>query len=383
MRSTGSRRIAIASATGSQLVRQDLPFIQALINKGHKVLCFTPEISEIEWHTLLANGAAVEQLDLVADRWALMPNRQVATRVMKSLSEWSADTVIARGGELLAAVVDGARRAKVPRIIPVVDWSVAPADADQNDADARDEVDDDAPDYLGRAFDLPTVHLCYNHDHAARLEYSGLLCEGASTVVLPNTGVDLETFPCKPLPRMGGTLTFLMISDMRQSNGVLDFCKAARLVLEESPNTEFILAGAVSEAEDAVALRTLAEFRGVVEYAGDAKEPAELIERCHVFVYPVHGIGLAFDALPALAMGRPLVVSDAPGCRDLVDERVNGCFAEAGNELSLADAMASYLKRPELIPSMARASRHKAERRFDRRLSMAALFELIGLEQTA
>jgi glycosyltransferase involved in cell wall biosynthesis len=383
VRTGGGQRIAIAAPTGWELINRDLPFILALVEKGHQVLCLAPSLTEIEWHTILANGAAVEQIDLVADRWALMPKNQVAARIAKILKAWGADTVMARGEDVMPAVINGARKAKVARIIPVVDWMIGETDAMRADGDAEDEDDiAEEPGHIRRAFDSASVCLCYNHDHAAQVEYSGLLHEDARTFVLPGTGVDVDAFAFAPMPKIDRGLTFLMIGDMRRSSGVVDFCKAARIVQSHAPNAEFIVAGRASDEEDAVPLRTMAEFRGVVEYAGEATDPSELISRCHVFVAPSHGCGLAYDALPAMAMGRPLIVGDSPGCRELVDERVNGCMAEPGDPQSLAKAMESYFKRPELMASMARASRLKAERRFDRRLAVAALVELVGLDQT-
>jgi glycosyltransferase involved in cell wall biosynthesis len=66
--------------------------------------------------------------------------------------------------------------------------------------------------------------------------------------------------------------------------------------------------------------------------------------------------------LEAMAAGRPIITTNVAGCRDTVDERVNGCLVEPGNARSLAEAMESFLKRPDLIPPIARASRAKAER---------------------
>jgi glycosyltransferase involved in cell wall biosynthesis len=66
--------------------------------------------------------------------------------------------------------------------------------------------------------------------------------------------------------------------------------------------------------------------------------------------------------LEAMAAGRPIITTNVAGCRDTVDERVNGCLVEAGNARALAEAMESFLKRPDLIPPIARASRAKAER---------------------
>jgi glycosyltransferase involved in cell wall biosynthesis len=66
--------------------------------------------------------------------------------------------------------------------------------------------------------------------------------------------------------------------------------------------------------------------------------------------------------LQALAAGRPILATDVAGCRETVDERVNGCLVAPRDAAALADAMESFLRRPDLIPAMARASRAKAER---------------------
>jgi glycosyltransferase involved in cell wall biosynthesis len=83
--------------------------------------------------------------------------------------------------------------------------------------------------------------------------------------------------------------------------------------------------------------------------------------------------------LEALAMGRPVITTNAPGCRDTVDERVNGCLVSPGDPAALAAAMQTFLKRPDLIPHLARASRAKAERRFDATAVNATLIQILGV----
>jgi glycosyltransferase involved in cell wall biosynthesis len=84
--------------------------------------------------------------------------------------------------------------------------------------------------------------------------------------------------------------------------------------------------------------------------------------------------------LQALTAGRPIVTTNIPGCRDTVDERVNGCFVAPRDADALADAMESYLKRPDLIPAMARASRAKAERFATAASVKRTMLELLRLE---
>jgi glycosyltransferase involved in cell wall biosynthesis len=84
-----------------------------------------------------------------------------------------------------------------------------------------------------------------------------------------------------------------------------------------------------------------------------------------VFVYPSHVEGMPLAVLEALATGRPVITTDTPGCRETVDEKVSGCLVPPGDSEALMRAMRSFLKRPDLIPSLSRAARLKAERRFD------------------
>lgn len=374
VRTTGGRRIAIAAPHGADLVAEDMPLVRGLIAAGHHVLCLAPTIWEADELTLAHAGADVDEIDIVADRFALMPGRQVAKRVGSILSEWGADTVVAHGAEVLAPVMLAAKKARVARAIAV-----------QGRLPRADEIGAEPQrsggDKLLKAFDAASSVLCLNYDHAAQLELSGLLPEHLSPLVLPWSGVDLEAFTVSPLPAVGRGLTILMIAELARSRGVMTFCRAAQIVKERAPQTTFLLAGPASRAEDALSVADLAPYRAAVEYLGEGAARAELISRCHVFAYPSFAETNPGPALEAMAMGRPLVVADAPGCRELVDERVNGCLARPDDAQSLASSIESYLKRPDLIPAMARSSRQKAERRYDRRLVMAAMFDLLGLER--
>lgn len=374
-RKTGGRRIAIAGPHGSELVAHDMPLVKSLIAAGHKVLCLAPIVSEDDELTLGHAGAKVEEIDIVPDKFALMPDRQVAKRISAILSQWGADTVLVHGADIIAAVAMAAKKACVARIVVVAE-GVPEAGDDKASAKNPGALN------LVKALDAATTLLCVNYDHAAQLEVSGLLPEGLSPVVLPWSGVDLKDFGAAPLPAVGRGLNVLMVSELSCSHGVIAFCEAAQIVRERSPHTTFHLAGPASRAVDALSVTDLAHYRDSVTYLGDGTDRAELLERCHVFAFPSWAETTPGPALEAMAMGRPLVVADAPGCRELVDERVNGCLCRTNDAQALAVAIESYLKRPDLIAAMARASRQKVERRYDRRLVMAAMFDLLDLERT-
>ncbi len=128
-----------------------------------------------------------------------------------------------------------------------------------------------------------------------------------------------------------------------------------------------------------VTLDAIGANDGTIEYLGVLDDVRPAIGRAHVYVYPSRAEGMPRSVLEALAAGRPVITTNSPGCRETVDERVNGCLVPPGDAAALAEAMESFLKRPDLIPAMARASRIKAERRFDAREVNKVLLEVLGL----
>lgn len=382
--SVNQLRIAIATVSGADLTRDLFPLIQRLLESGHKVLCLARFIADDDELALSHAGADVETIDLVADRFALMPERQVRNRVAKTLNDWGAEVVFAAGPKVMTAVTVAAEKAGIAKIIALADRPHLPLDDDDNEREEASEyVERDSDTQLVRAFDAATDIMCSNYDDATELEASGLLPDGVRPLVLPGLGVDLEAHALTPLPPIAQGLTFLMLANLAASRGVLDYCQAAEIVKANAPHAEFLLAGPASRTADMLSLADISQYRETVSYLGDGSNSAELIERCHVFVYPSHGEAHPAPALNALAMGRPILSCNSPGCRGLVDERVNGSLAAPNDPEALAEAMTSYLRRPDLIPAMSRASRQKAERRYDRRLVLAAYFELMGLTQAA
>jgi glycosyltransferase involved in cell wall biosynthesis len=182
-----------------------------------------------------------------------------------------------------------------------------------------------------------------------------------AVTVVPGAGVDIEGQTPLPLPALGQGLVFLMIGSCEARRGVMEYCAAATLLRRRAPTSRFLFAGLPAEGSGGIAAAELAQHPDV-EYLGDAADHPDALEQCHVFVYPSRADGMPQPVLQAMAAGRPIVTTSIAGCRDTVDERVNGCLVAPRDAEALAEGMESYLKRPDLIPAMARASRAKAER---------------------
>ena len=280
---------------------------------------------------------------------------------------WRPHSVLAYGTDTLLTAVKAARSAKVERIVALIH-----------------ELPGDPPDVrsmrgIGRTLELVTGAVFHNGDHPKILRQHGFLPRDLSYVVVPGAGVDLARFAVQPLPSLADGLAFLMIARLDRAKGVLDYCNAARILKARAPTARFVLAGPMTTGMSAVTRRTLDGFADCVDYLGPLADVRAALGQCHVYVYPSHAEGMPPSVLEALATGRPVITTDGPGCRETVDVRVNGVLVPKSDPETLATAMESFLKRPDLIPAMARASRTKAERGFDQLSVNATLLEALGL----
>lgn len=114
----------------------------------------------------------------------------------------------------------------------------------------------------------------------------------------------------------------------------------------------------------AVTAQTLAKYHNCVQYLGEPGDIASAVRDAHVFVCASHREGMPPNLLTALAAGRPIVASDIPGCRETVDDMINGTLSPPGDATQLAHAFARIVRHRSLLASMSRASRAKAERNF-------------------
>jgi glycosyltransferase involved in cell wall biosynthesis len=116
-----------------------------------------------------------------------------------------------------------------------------------------------------------------------------------------------------------------------------------------------------------------------VQYLGPQTDIRPFLARSHVFVLPAKGDAIPQALIEAIAMGRPVITTTARGCVPAVREGANGLLVPPGDPQALAGAMARLLMRPDLLPSMARASRDLAKSQFDIRRINALLFGALDI----
>jgi glycosyltransferase involved in cell wall biosynthesis len=194
--------------------------------------------------------------------------------------------------------------------------------------------------------------------------------------LLPGSGIDLARFVPAEMPSVDAPPVFLMIARLLRDKGVIEFVEAARQIKARHPNARFQLLGATgSENRTAIDTATVEGWvaEGVVEYLGTTGDVRPTIAAASCVVLPSYREGAPRTLIEAAAIARPLIATDVPGCRAVVDHEASGLLCDVRNADSLAKAMERFLAfSTQARTEMGQAGRLKMEREFDQGLVVAA-----------
>ena len=149
---------------------------------------------------------------------------------------------------------------------------------------------------------------------------------------------------------------------------------------EACPEARFILVGCVDRNPTSVTDQEIGTWKesGWVEVSGHVTDVRPWLKKASVFVLPSYREGMPRSTQEAMAMGRPVITTNVPGCRDTVVEGVNGFIVPVRDSVALATAMLKFVKNPAILAEMGIRSRAMAEERFNVRRINSQILEVIG-----
>lgn len=184
--------------------------------------------------------------------------------------------------------------------------------------------------------------------------------------VLGGIGVDLEQYRYSPPPRLG--ISFLFIGRLLKEKGINDFIAAAKLVKGKYPQVTFKVLGGLDEGNPGGVSKAEMDqliASGLINYPGHVADISERIADSSVFVLPSYREGVPRSTQEAMAIGRPVITSDVPGCRETVIDGVNGFLIPPWQPQALAEKMFYFIENPEEIERMGLESHRLAQNKFD------------------
>jgi glycosyltransferase involved in cell wall biosynthesis len=206
---------------------------------------------------------------------------------------------------------------------------------------------------------------------------AGGLANPAKAVLINGSGVDMAHYARAPLP---DAPVVLMIARLLAAKGVRDYAAAALIMRERHPSARFVLVGPFDEGPDSIDRDEVAQWAANgVDYLGSTDDVRPQIAQARIYVLPSYREGTPRSVLEAMAMGRPVITCDVPGCRETVEHGVNGILIPVRDPEALAAAISRLLNDPVETAAMGEAGYALAARKYDVRQVNRSILEIMEL----
>ena len=203
-----------------------------------------------------------------------------------------------------------------------------------------------------------------NHDDFENL-VSGGFASHDSIALIKGAGVDVRKFAHRPEP--AEPVKVIMVSRLLRDKGVHEFIDAAKTVRSKNNNVQFLLVGDIDDGNptsiNSATIADLANSKDVT-WLGARTDIAKLLAESHIACLPSYREGLPKSLIEAASVGRPIVTTDVPGCREVVTHLVNGLLVKPRDAQALASAIEKLADDPKLRKSMGEENRRKAEAQY-------------------
>ena len=203
-----------------------------------------------------------------------------------------------------------------------------------------------------------------------------------TSIFIPGSGVDTNQFSYEPEPL--NTATVVFIGRLLRDKGVGEYIEAAQHINQKAHRAMFILVGDIDpDNPSSFSARDINGWvnAGIIKHIGYQKNIAQIIHKANIICLPSYREGLPKILLEAGATGRAVVATDVPGCREVVENGVNGLLVPRGDSASLSQAILKLLEKPELRLKMGKAGRKRVESQFSVG-SIVEQFMLVYQERT-
>lgn len=208
-----------------------------------------------------------------------------------------------------------------------------------------------------------------NSDDLALIQQLGLL-KNTPTGVVNGSGVNLDRFKRMPLienAQQQPASIFVMVARLLKDKGIYEYIQAIQQIKSRHPEAVFHLVGWIDDNPEAISKHVLDEWiaAGLIEYWGRVDDVRPIIAKANVMVLPSYREGTPRSVLEAMAMGRAVITTDAPGCRETIVDGKNGYQVKVASVTALTDAMQKIIDTPSDLRFMSDFSYDMVCQRYD------------------
>lgn len=366
-------KILLLAGYAESLVIFRGPLIQQLVGAGHEVFACAPDISRHIEDSLTKIGANVRRIPMQRTGLNAFADVKFAMAVRRLAREIRPDRILAY--TMKPVIYGGLAAGKEFHCVSLI---TGLGYAFASDSPRQRLIGAIVRILLRFALRRARTVIFQNPDDRQEFIKRGIINDDTDSRVVNGSGVDIDYYAYSPVT---STHCFLMIARLLEDKGVREYAEAARLVRQEFPDAEFQLAGWLDENPRCIDKTELDGWvrDGTILFLGRLDDVRPAIAGCTAYVLPSYREGMPRTNLEAMSMGRAIITTDVPGCRETVEAGQNGLLVPARNAPELAAAIMSFLSGESSASEMGRYSRSLAERKYDVRKVNAQMFECLGL----
>lgn len=359
--------------------RADL--IRTLLKKGHQVYAFTSEYTVEDLKKIEKLGAT--PITYTLNRGGLNPLADIVAtyRLSKKIKEINPDLVFSYFSKPVIFGTLAAKLAKAPRIIGMLEGLGYTFTDQPEGLSKKTQLIKRIQIFLYKIA-LPQLdQLVFLNPDDPKDLLEKYAIQVKKVEVLGGIGLNLEHY--KYSTNFTSDISFIFIARLLAEKGIHDYIEAAKIVKEKYPLVKFIVLGAIDkEALGSLKEEELASLvkTNIIEYPGHVSNVSEWIENSSVFVLPsYYREGVPRSTQEAMAIGRAIITTDVPGCRETVVDGVNGFLVPKWDPEALAEKMIYFIEHPEQVRLMGAESYKIAVEKFDAEKVNQRLVNILGL----
>lgn len=359
--------------------RADL--IRTLLKKGYQVYAFTSEYTAEDLKKIEKLGAT--PITYTLNRGGLNPLADIVAtfQLSKKIKTINPDLVFSYFSKPVILGTLAAKLAQVPRVIGMLEGLGYTFTEQPEGLSKKTQLIKKIQVFLYKIAlpQLDQLIFLNPDDPKDLLEKYAINVKNVE--VIGGIGLNLDHY--KYSENFNSNISFIFIARLLAEKGIHDYIKAAKIVKEKYPSVKFTVLGAI----DKEALGSLKEEEleslvktNIIEYPGHVSNVSEWIENSSVFVLPsYYREGVPRSTQEAMAIGRAVITTDVPGCRETVVDGVNGFLVPKWNPEALAEKMIYFIENPDQIKVMGAESYKIAVEKFDAEKVNQRLVNILGL----
>lgn len=370
-------KVLLLASSAKSLTLFRGPLIRSMVEGGHAVVGCAPQPDPDVAAELAAIGASFETYPLqrtgtnpVADLWTIVSLARLFRRLRP-------DVVLAYTQKPMIYGGMATRLAGVPAFFPMVTGlGYVFTEAGGRSRRFLQEL---TSGLFWIGLRHARVVFFFNRDDVEEFRRRRIVDRTQRLVRVDGSGIDLDHY--RPMPLPAGPPVFLLIARLLADKGIREYVAAAQALRARYPQARFELLGPVDPNPAAIKLDEVEAWvrDGSIDYLGETRDVRPYLARTTVYVLPSYREGIPRTVLEAMATGRPVVTTDAPGCRETVLPGETGFLVPPRDSVALAAALERFITEPALAETMGSAGLEFVRRRFAVGAVNAVLLQHLGL----